>query len=222
MKMISEVDSEGQLVTIQITDDDGQIRKKTVTLETYINFCNSVVKDDIVGYRLGKMPRGYYDARMSLQGSNTFSVVVVLPPQKSDVFYEEAHFTVPFPTLAFNYCIEKGKVTKSYCFALEEDMDWNDDTMLYHYPYTNVYDNGKVCWGGNILPLVNQLQDIDALTALFFSAKCNDDLFTPENMLTGCNRFKGNVRAFFTEMGKYDTFPKKFLKAVDRKLGDII
>lgn len=216
MKLKSLIDSEGQYVTLQVESDDGEVKKKVISFRTYVEYINSIATENN-GIRLGRMPRGFFDG--SIVDNKNYKVVVVIPKQRTPLFYSDTHFEVPYPDLAFFYQVEKGKVTYSKVFALKTV---TEESMLYHYPYTNVYDDGRICWGCNHLPECNSLADVDMLTSLFFSAKCNDDLFTPRKMLRNCDMYTGNVRAYLQKVSENDAFPEEFLLETGKTLGDLL
>ena len=56
---------------------------------------------------------------------------------------------VVFPDLAFLFKVREGMVSASFCFALKRDESGmiGPASRLCYYPFGNVYDNGKICWG---------------------------------------------------------------------------
>lgn len=217
MKVKSLIDSEQENVIVQMESDNGVVEKKTISFASYVEYINNTVSGN-EGLRIGGMPRGYYDSEI-IDNSN-FKAVLVIPKQKTELFYSDARFYIPYPTLVFRFVVQKGKVTGSEVFSVKGAA--SEESRLCHYPYTNVYDSGRICWGSNSLPKCHALADLDALTALFFSAKCNDDLFSPERLLKGCEVYQGNVRAFLQKMSEYEEFPDDILKETTDCLGQLL
>ena len=56
---------------------------------------------------------------------------------------------------------------------------------IYRAPFSNVYDDGRICWGHNAVQ-IPQLKAIQGLSTLFFGAPFNTDL--DENRFNRFNR----------------------------------
>ena len=84
-------------------------------------------------------------------------------------------------------CLEIGQIPNgfydgvliSYCFALKRDASGmiGPASRLCYYPFGNVYDNGKICWGNTVFPKMTSIKDAEKLIQAFFDAETNNDLY---------------------------------------------
>lgn len=220
MEILAKIktDDIADVVRVQITDSDGCVSQKIVTYDCFLEMLrdSSVSSTDYVG--LGAMPNGYVDGSISVKDSNTFRVITKVPADKRPLTYYDSTYVAPFPSLVFEFQVVKGNVTDSHCFALRES-----DQMLCHYPYGNVHNSGSICWGGNILPQLSRLKDVDILVALFFGSRTNDDLFNSAYVQgSGENEeWTQTQRALIEHMVKQDSFSEKHLVPTGRFLEDL-
>lgn len=220
MKMKSLIDSNSRFVTVEIQQETGEVLKKNISYESYIDSLNESSSRES-NIRIGKLPEGFYDGMISYEKSNTFSCVIVIPAGKFPVQYVNTQFILPFPSTVFFFEVENGNVVISRCYMVKDE-NVNDETRLYHYCYSNVYDNGRICWGTNNLPAVKNLKELDGLVTLFFSAPSNNDLFLPKSMLNGCEQYSGNIRGLYMDLNGKEKFPDEYLKETYLKLGDLL
>lgn len=114
--------------------------------------------------------------------NNRMDFVIFLPAQFRQVIYYNDVFNVGFPNLLMVIGIsnrfENMTVEESKIFAVKEDSPEaiNGDTILFHYPYSNVYPTGDICWGNFSLPKV-EVTKLDQIVRLFFALPSTDDLF---------------------------------------------
>lgn len=143
-------------------------------------------------------------------------IVVECPPKVRQTRckrYKEGTINLPMPPTVFFFVITNGKLTSSKCFCIKKPIG-ESGQKLYHFPFGNTYNSGKICWGhsrksfkGNL-----SLSNIASLIDIFFSSGFNNDL---ESRLTTeawkkigvYNSAVATVRYFD---GKKD-FPVKFL-----------
>lgn len=110
--------------------------------------------------------------------SNRADFMVFLPAQIRPVIYYNDVFNVGFPNLIMVIGISNNGVVESKIFAVKEDSpdSIQGETTLFHYPYSNVYPNGDICWGNFSLPKVD-VTELDQVVRLFFALPNTDDLF---------------------------------------------
>ena len=221
MQMKSVINSEGRLVTVEIMEDSGRIQKKCITFESFLEILNESIVEDDNSIHIGKLPQGFYDACISKKYDNTFTCTIVVPSGVYPVQYEKDVYMLPFPAAVFFFNVLKGSITKSTCYMLKDEVPTNA-SQLYHYCYSNVYNDGGICWGSNKLPEVKTLYELEAVVNLFYSAPSNNDLFAPDKMLQNCNQYSGNIRGLYMALNGKKEFPMECLKEIPLTLGQLM
>lgn len=83
------------------------------------------------------------------------------------------------PIMAFFVALTKHSngqyaVNDTYLFALKTPI-YTGKEALFHVPFSNVYEEGRICWGNNAVSIPT-LKAIQGLSTLFFAAPFNTDL----------------------------------------------
>lgn len=195
-------DKEENYVKLFIEDNFGIAVKKKVRLAHFKSVfdlsCHS--KSDMIP--IGELPKGYYDGLLTAEDETSFVITICVTSGMRYLCYYDERFYIPFPTLMFKFGVKKGRVIVSEVFSLDTNRPCRT-SKLYRYPFGNVYDNGNICWGLNILKPVLCKKDLDDFVALFFSSGTNDDLFKSNAYDT--------QRALFMYLKGEKTFPKELL-----------
>jgi hypothetical protein len=88
---------------------------------------------------------------------------------------------------------------------------WTADPsqQIWALPFTNVYDEGRLCYGSNSKPqaFTNNFRGLDWHFSLLFNSPFNDDL----GIRNTVDRW--NPADWYTELTKHTTFPYEFLKS---------
>lgn len=165
------------LVEIETTETIKGIKsisKKTVSYEDFLTIVNeSLTTDKII--KIGKLPAGFYDGVIDSDQMG-FACLIVVPGGIKPLNYYDQTFMVPYPSLIFILKVRMGVLKKSKVFALTSD-NVSDKTQLYHFPYGNVYENGEICWGQNVIKGIKKLRDTERIISTFFGCETNDDLW---------------------------------------------
>ena len=146
----------------EIYNNTGILHKNIIEISTAINPGNgSVTRDYFLYVSKGPLPFNYFN--------------------KIYIFEE-------FPALLFRFKVDNSnKIQSASVFVIKEERDsFNNDTLLYKYPFGNVWADGRICWGGNNLPLINESRDLLKAVDLFFQFPTGDDLYSGKNV-----RFNG-------------------------------
>ncbi len=191
------------LVQVQMYTEDNKQITKLVTLEQYKALLNGATERE-KSFRLGRLPEGFYDARVA--SKNTFKAVAVLPKGRHDTFFYDEPVSLPYPALVFVVEATKGANKDFKVFALAEDTP-NDDSVLYHFPYSNVYDDGHVCMGGNKRPDITSLLDVNAYMSFFIGTPMNRDLWKAPKSF----KKEMDCREFIEHCSKLEQFPTDYL-----------
>ena len=199
-------------VFVSITDENGMVESKAIRYQDFSDIINmSRMEEDL--FRTGQLPKGYWDGYISVSNPSTFKVVVVVPEARRLLNYYGESFEVPFPALTFLIATTAGKVNVSKVFAVL-GQNIAPESTLYHYPYGNVYDDGKICWGQNILDSLPSIRSVDGIVALFFGSETNDDLFKS-------SKYSGQREMILSVAGK-KSFHEHWLEKSHYKLGGLL
>ena len=178
MKVTATIDTKyPQAVRVHCEDDDNIAVLKHISYQDFVELLTESYKHDGAVNRIGTLPIGFIDGGYE-KITSTYEAIMHLPAQERPMKYFDKVYIVPFPDLVFYLKAQKGNVTTSKVFALESG-DTTENAKLYRYPYGNVYDDGRICWGSNrnTIPRVHCLKDFEKVVTLFFGAETNNDLF---------------------------------------------
>ena len=165
---------------------------------------------------------GLYMASKSQNESKR--AIFYLPAARRVMYYEttENPYVFEFPSLIFYMETKKTKVDTSSMriFAVKEKTleEIGSDTVLYHYPFGNVYSEGKICWGGTSMPEIEMMSDFKKIILTFFGSVTNDDLFKHTK------RVKKDIvcqRELFEFLVQADCFPNEILVSTKRTLAEL-
>ena len=166
-------------VNIEI-EDNGQKKFKYLDLP---KFQQLVLQD--YDFNTGLMPVG----TIAFRRSGTEERIAIMQPariqkvqfeiQEQDKSPVIEKFTVPMPPLLWIFGLSLDRKLKdTRVFALKTGLVINS-TQLFHVPFSNVNENGGVCWGEGNDVLNNSfktLVGLTSLTRLFFRQPFNRDL----------------------------------------------
>jgi hypothetical protein len=99
-------------------------------------------------------------------GASGMWVIYVRPAQMVDmIFREEDPLHVPIPpTMLVG-------VGKSYrIFAIDNPQADLGEVKVFHAPFDNVYEDGRICWGSNAVPAISSAEIAPLVWELFFRA----------------------------------------------------
>lgn len=205
-------------VQVNIQAEDGEMIRKTVSLENFTNLLNSSVRfvDTSPLVQIGEIPHGYIDGAVSSDGK--MSVLIHMPAQKTHFFSGGVHREVAFPGLVFGFAKNKDdKVTTSQCFSVKGE-ELSNSTHLYLYPYGNVSHTGGICWGNGLkYATISHLKDFEELIQIFFDSETFPHYYEA-SVNTGLNCSHGELVAL---MEQADHFPEDMLKPADITLGEL-
>ncbi|KPL90024.1 hypothetical protein SE18_08715 [Herpetosiphon geysericola] len=128
-------------------------------------------------------------------------IIKYVPPKRRNLITTESNKPKPIsivtPPLVWSGC---GTVYRIY--ALNSTAWPNENTMLYHSPFPNVYSNGTICWGdtGNALQAANRT--IDTMLDRFFTSVFASHL---NNSRSRSN--PGSVVKFWETITNDDAYP---------------
>lgn len=108
---------------------------------------------------------------------------------------------VPVPAL-----LMVGQEKQIEIFAVKR-LEFKDPgkTLLWHAPFPNVYDDGRICWGKNKIPAVDASK-AEKIYDLFFTSPFNADLKGGKSI-----KYKEDVRLMLQEVDFKGEYPLKDL-----------
>lgn len=148
---------------------DGTAKVKTMPVISLIRLLQGLEISN--GEPLGEIPEGYVSANFS--DSKNYKVVLRIKALSCPVqFMGKLYRSIPYPELCFVMKYNAGKLNESRVYAIQYNK------TLCHYPYGNVYDDGKICWGRYQHPAVNSLKDSENAARKFYELATNNDLWS--------------------------------------------
>ena len=109
--------------------------------------------------RCGRTPRGPFSVSWYPPAPRTIALIAGPDPQPRTL-------TVPLPGLVL-----AGLATRYWVWALPNPQ-FSAGAPLYHAPLPNVYPDGAICWGGNVVPPATP-DALPAVWTLFLTAPFN-------------------------------------------------
>lgn len=203
---------------VVLTDDNGSKNSKTVEIRSLLKAFTKSIVETVEQAPIGEIPFGYYDGAIGICNNKLKAdVVTVLPASMQVMQYEDTQYDVCVPSLVFSFHVDKGRLECTRVFALK-DAKPTDDSILYRYPYGNVYDDGKVCWGHNSLPDIHAIKRLEMVMTLFIQSPCNSDLYRPEK----CIGIRGvELRELFEKLRNVQSFPEEYLVPIKKQRGNM-
>lgn len=211
----------GDVVSIELLYGDGECVQKSILFDDFRQVINEAtdVSDQI---HVGKLPHGFYDASLDVHGRKTFTVVVVVPSGMRTVSYFTTVYDIPYPATVFRFEVVNGRLNGSNAFFVKYDTPIDGD-VLYQYCFGNVSSNsGNICWGGNRLPALASMKDVDQLVALFFGSPCNDDYYSYSRFSSEAPEYCKTQRALYEHLKGCETFPLELLAETTKTMKDLL
>lgn len=200
-KMIITLLKEKNYMDVMSEFEDGTVTKKKVSAKELAYSLSAATTNEYI--HIGRMPKGYYDSRIDATGKDCFDIVLTTDAGIYPVQYlNEPPKLIPFPKLAFRFSFMNGQLKDSLCFALK-----TGSPVLYHYPFGNVYSNGKICWGGHSFDGITKLHHSEQVARKFYELATNDDLWSS----TYVHGHAPILSAVYNELAGMETFPEEWL-----------
>lgn len=184
--------------SITIKDKD-KVINKSVSIDSLVS---SIVSDHKIS--TGILPRG---TRFFSGTQTNYTIGIEVPRNIRYLKYVRDgvfEYNVPFPVCFFVFHVENFIVTATKVFSLLNPITSNND-FIYGFPFGNTYSDGKVCWGGVNVPIINSPFELLSLIGLFLSSEYNGDLI-------GFHNFRSST---YEEIKTRDI--KSLLKFLDKK-----
>lgn len=146
------------------------------------SICEALV-DQISSFEL--MTRDY--SKFSGVISRFLDALPSYPRLRADLsLYKTPYPDFPIPRLVFGFSVGAADGAVSACrIGVIADETPTPDTIMYHYPFSNVDSSGSLCIGANTLPKYKELRKAAGLPALLLSIPNNFDRFDPSDNQLG-------------------------------------
>lgn len=120
-------------------------------------------------------------------------------------------FNVPMPALVWFFRVDQDKhLSEARVFAVKDKLI-RPTTMLYGYPFSNTFQDGKICFGSNdiIGRKFPTLLSLAFVPRLFHFAPFNGEI---DNNIPRTKQDESPTLSFFKEYNNKNTFPLEILK----------
>ena len=128
---------------------------------------------------------------------------------------------IPFPPCLFVFDVSGRKLIMTKVFALQALLSTENDD-LYSFPFGNIYDDNKVCWGTAKLPAIQNPMNLISVISVFLDSNFNGDLFHLHGIKTETGDRIDDFWSFIKYLDKKPVFPGDFLQPSDQKLWTLI
>lgn len=194
--------------SVVLTDKNGVKKHKIVVIDDLISQLTSSFK-----LSTGILPKNtrFFSGSLSnyIIGIEEPSRVRRFACKHGDIMTTDIR--VPFPTCLFAFSINGGRLNGSKVFATSGSSILKDTDPLFCFPFGNVYEDGRICWGSNRIPPANTPLAVTGIINLFYDAPFNGDLFD----IAGVRYPNSDVYNFHTLIGYMngkDSFPYSLLQ----------
>lgn len=156
--------------SIFLIEKNGTIKQRQIEPQSLFQVLQSSIEDKVVNiYESPPLPKNciYYGV-IEWFMKEPAQVVVI---ERDKCIRPYNHFgdtyMVGYPKLLFAYLVKGGRVTSTAVVAAKDEFI-KSNSSVYHFPYGNVYDNGRVCWGNFSHPPVTELADLTFYPESFY------------------------------------------------------
>ena len=176
-KIVIEIPEDSLNASLTIVGENNLIKKKSIAIEDLVS---NLVSD----YKLstGLMPFG---TRFFRGSSACYNLAVEIPAKVRDMTLSKYNaagtkkiaeiIQIAYPTCLFYFTIKNSKIIELRLFALKYPIQTDNDTM-FCFPFSNVYKDGRICWGSVALPKIAKPMELVSVINLFLASQFNGDL----------------------------------------------
>lgn len=167
--LTARISSNSSEVQVSLICPDGAVSQKTISVDDLITQLASShrISTDI-------LPRG---TRFYKGSPSDYYIGVELIPKKRPLQIEniaDIKF-LPVPRSLFVMHIKNNRAFNTWLYCLIGPLNsWSEP--LYGFPYGNVYEDGRICWGDAQIPNITKPMDLLGAFAMFFDSGFNGDL----------------------------------------------
>ena len=180
--MVLRISPSRNTLMVEERKPGGAVAYKEISpMELYFIINNSYTSRDFL--RSGLLPENCLHVSMN---SAERHFIIWNHELRADITYKDTKYPdFPLPRLVFGVrMLENGKVVDCSIGVVADEAP-TPETPMFHYPFSNVHENGKVCSGNNILPRYRKLQALKHFPRYLLELPDNDDMYSPKNNKLG-------------------------------------
>lgn len=201
---------------VVLTDAKGKKSSKVVEIGSLLKAFKKAVVETVAQAPIGDIPFGYYNGAIGISDNKLKAdIITVLPASMQMMQYENTPYDVCVPSLAFSFQVDKGRLQNTRVFVLKDENP-TENSVLYRYPFGNVHDDGRVCWGSNVFPDIREIKRLEMVMTLFIQSPCNSDLYQSEKCIGMKNV---TLRELFEQLHNKQGFPEEYLMPIKKQGG---
>jgi hypothetical protein len=207
------IDVDNEISTIRVVGADGGVQTKMIkTIELGTIFSRAIGFDS--GPLFCSGVNTVFVHRIIERGAKTFVFVNGQALVRTLNSNSGAHSNLYLPGVLMSYVLRKNE-TGHHSMVLGDTrivayntlLTGSNNDMLYHMPFGNVYNDGRICWGGNRFPKDHTYRSAGiGLIDLFFGSVFNGHI-------TNSEWLQHSEQAAITTRGSGD--PERLFKAME-------
>lgn len=166
----------GKIVVEELKRDGAVSFKEISPIDLYFMLNESYRSSETV--ETGFLPAHCLSASIG-KAEKTF--VLWNPELRADMTYRDVEYPgFPIPRLVFGIrLLDTGRVA-GCTLGVVADEKPTPASLMYHYPFSNVYEDSRVCTGNNVLPRYKKQAALVNFPRYLLGIPDNDDMFSPE------------------------------------------
>lgn len=135
-------------------EDNGKKEFREIDIHHLIDSFNSAVRDVTDGetFETPLLPTGTIKHIQDANDPKRYSLFLFKEPTIGPITYESRDYIVGYPGLIYRFKVENQFLSQVKIWAVL-DKNLTPDTPVYHYPYFNSYQDGRICIGSNHIPV---------------------------------------------------------------------
>ena len=211
----SFIDENGNLL-FDVGFQSGRERiEKRVSVATFLALLDGNIREEEQFVSFPKLASNVYAAKISCSDKSSFDCLCIYKAEKRAFAVAGEFFRIPFPTLLMHAQIRKGNRNQMHVYALDTD-EPTDRSLVYEYPFANVYKDGGVCMGNIVSERLSSIKEIDRVFDDFICGITNDHLYHMQNKM-GLTQLQ-----LVKYIEKMDTYPKELLLENGKTLEELV
>jgi hypothetical protein len=220
--LIIRIPSGSSEAHVTLTNERGIASHKTVVMDNLISTLTSSFR-----FSTGLLPNN----TRFFSGTTTDYVIGIESPPRVRRFLQASYSTrgklpkelkIPFPTCLFVFRVNGQKVRDSRAYSLRGSASREIDTVC-RFPFGNTYNDGRICWGGNKLPAINNPVALVSVVATFYDAPFNGDLYDSQTIRRPLDDDKVNdFWSMLVYLNGKEIFPQEMLRDLKIQLSRLM
>ena len=105
-------------VRVEFSFGNGSAVQKTVTMADFIRAMSTIEAECERCMEIGQIPRGFYDGVLIQNKEQSFDILITVSAHLGVIYMFGVPKQVVFPDLVFLFQVREGKLSTSFCFAL--------------------------------------------------------------------------------------------------------